>query len=105
MEMPALIVKVISATLLARVVEPEASIIWGPDAAVGMAKVMLQPPCELAGMLGPTGEPSKVTIILVSLLAKPTPVTVTEVPEAPLARLTEMAGLTVKVICARILGI
>ena len=42
--------------------------------------------------------------MLVSLVAKPEPVTVTEVPGAPLVRLMEITGFTVKVMSGTALG-
>jgi hypothetical protein len=56
--MPAVVVKVMSGTLAARVEEPLASIVWEPEGDAGTTKVALQPPCELAEIPEATVAPS-----------------------------------------------
>jgi energy-converting hydrogenase Eha subunit B len=96
MDMPGVTVKVISGTLA--VTEPYAPITCEPEAEAGTTKAALQLPWELAMIFWATGVPSKVTVMPVSLAAKLKPVTVTALPAAPLDRLMDMPGVTVKVI-------
>lgn len=93
-------VKLTSGTMEATVEAPLASMVWAPEVAAGITMVALQLPWALAaGDAGVvvTCVPSKVTLILLSLAAKPAPVTVTEAPVAELPRLAERLGVTVKV--------
>jgi hypothetical protein len=91
---PEVTVKVIAVTESAEVVEPYAPIVWGPEAEAGITKVVLQLPEELAEIPDLTTVPSKVTAMPVSLALKAEPVTVTEVPGAPLVGLTVMVALS-----------
>jgi hypothetical protein len=95
--MPAVVVKVMSGTLAARVEDPLASRVWEPEGDAGTTKVALQPPWALAVIPEATVDPSYVIVIPVSFAAKPEPVTVIEFPGAPLALLTEMPEVIVKV--------
>jgi hypothetical protein len=87
-------VKVTPVTKLARVLGPYAPIVWEPAVEAGIVKVALQFPRESAWIPDLTTVPSKVIIMPVSLAAKPEPVTVTEVPGDPLARLRAMTAFT-----------
>lgn len=91
---PEVTVKVIAVTESAEVVEPYAPIVWGPEAEAGITKVVLQLPLELAEIPDLTTVPSKVIAMPVSLALKPEPVTVTEVPGAPLVGLTVIVALS-----------
>jgi hypothetical protein len=64
-------------------------------------KVAVHLPCGLTegdGGVVVTGVPSYVTVMPVSLVPKPLPVIITEVPGTPLILLSEMVGVTVKLI-------
>ncbi len=95
-EMTGVTVKIMSGMVVAEVEEPYASMVWEPEGEAGTTKVALQSPRELAeGTEGivTTSLPSKVTLMGVSLALKPEPVTVTEVPGAPLVGLKEIVGV------------
>jgi choline-glycine betaine transporter len=96
MDMTGVIVEVILGTLAAGVTEPYALITCEPEAEAGTTKAALQPPWKLAVIPWATVAPSTVTVMPVSPAPKPEPVTVTEVPATPLARLIDMPGVTVK---------
>ena len=99
-EIPAVVVNVISATLPTDVEAPYASMVWRPAVEAGTAKVAVQPPVGLAETDGGTvvtAMLSKVTAMPVSLAPKPVPVIVTEVPGAAVVRLMEIPGITAKV--------
>ncbi len=68
---------------------------WLPPAAVGTLKEVAQEPWELAEMPEATAVPSKVMVML-SLAAKPKPLTNTGVPEGPLNLPVDMLGVTTK---------
>jgi hypothetical protein len=72
-------------------------ILCEPDAEAGTVKVALHAPWPLAVMPATTGAPSQATVIPVSAGPNPDPVTVTELPGAPLLRLREMPAVTIKV--------
>ena len=98
-EMLGVAMKVRSGAELADVEPPLASMVWFmPEAAAGMTILALQLPRESAEMPEPAATPSKVTIMPVSLAAKPAPEIVTEVPTGPLKRLADIPGVTVKVV-------
>jgi hypothetical protein len=70
------------------------------EAAAGTTKVVVQVPDELACVDCPTDTPSKLTVIPVSFIPKPLPVTVTEAPTVPFGRLKVMVGLLITVTVA-----
>jgi hypothetical protein len=95
--MPAPTVKFTVAVEAAVVEEPEAPMLCEPPAAAGTVKVAVQAPVALAVVGEPCGAPSKVTMTLVSLAAKPDPVTFTDVPAGPLFLLIEIPAPTLNV--------
>jgi hypothetical protein len=86
------IVEVILGTLAAEVTEPYAPTTCEPETEAGTTKAALQLPWESAVIPCATGAPSSVTVMPASPATKPEPVTVTELPGAPLAGLIEIAG-------------
>ena|SRR3990172_2517597 len=102
-EIPAVVVNVISATLPTDVEAPYASMVWRPAVEAGTAKVAVQPPVGLAETDGGTvvtAMLSKVTAMPVSLAPKPVPVIVSEDPGAALAGLDDIFGVTLKAVVA-----
>ncbi len=82
-EVPEAKLKVALGTEAADVTEPEAAIVWDPDGAGGTLKVNDHDPLASAVAVWPTGLPSNVTLIPLSLAPNPVPETVAGVPAAP----------------------
>ena len=94
-EIAALVVKFTLVIDVAAVIEPDAPTIYEPAGSCGTTKLVLHVPFDPAEIPEATWLLPKVTTILVSLAPKPEPLTVMEVPGAPLVLLREMPDLVI----------